>query len=171
MNLSRPARLVAGKQKWRKVMKLHPALRLIITFSTAVSFVATALADTPPIAKLVVNVETLRSTQGSVQCRIYRSAAGFPEDPVEGSIEKRTPIAGESVTLSFENVTAGTYAVSCLHDENNNRKLDKNFFGVPTEGYGVSNNKTYAMSSPKWAESIFTMEAGKDVSLGIKLRY
>ena len=93
------------------------------------------------------------------------------EDPVEGSIEKRTPIAGESVTLSFENVTAGTYAVSCLHDENNNRKLDKNFFGVPTEGYGVSNNKTYAMSSPKWAESIFTMEAGKDVSLGIKLRY
>jgi uncharacterized protein (DUF2141 family) len=152
-------------------MNMHRPLISVLALVGTVSIAASALADPPPTAKVVMNIGKLQNNQGSVQCRLYRSAAGFPEETAEDSIEKRTPIAGESVTLSFESVTAGTYAVSCLHDENNNRKLDKNFFGVPTEGYGVSNNKTYAMSAPKWAESTFTVEAGKDVSLGIKLRY
>jgi uncharacterized protein (DUF2141 family) len=152
-------------------MNMHPALRLIITCGGAASFAATALADPAPIAKVVVNVGTLRTTKGSVQCRLYRSAAGFPEDPAEGSVEKRASIAGESSTFVFENVPPGTYAISCLHDENDNRKLDKNFLGVPMEGYGVSNNRTYAMSAPRWAESTFAVEAGKGTSLGIKLRY
>jgi uncharacterized protein (DUF2141 family) len=152
-------------------MNMHFALLSVVALVGTVSFGATALADPPPTAKIVVNVGKLQNTNGSVQCRLYRSAPGFPEHPADGASEKRTPIAGESATLSFENVTAGTYAVSCLHDENNNRKIDKNFLGIPTEGYGVSNNKTYALSAPKWAESTFTVEAGKDVSLGIKLRY
>jgi uncharacterized protein (DUF2141 family) len=58
-----------------------------------------------------------------------------------------------------------------MHDENDNRKLDRNLFGVPTEGYGVSNNHTYALSSPKWDESTFVVESGKSVGLGIALRY
>jgi uncharacterized protein (DUF2141 family) len=58
-----------------------------------------------------------------------------------------------------------------MHDENGNRKLDKNFFGVPTEGYGVSNNHTYAMSNPTWDESKFVVESGKRVGLGVALRY
>jgi uncharacterized protein (DUF2141 family) len=57
-----------------------------------------------------------------------------------------------------------------MHDENDNRKLDKNFLGLPTEGYDVSNNKTYAMSSPKWSESTFRVGA-RDVSLNISLMY
>jgi uncharacterized protein (DUF2141 family) len=152
-------------------MNMHSTLRSIVALVGSVSFGATALADPPPTAKVAVSVGRFQNTRGSVQCRLYRSAAGFPEEPAEGAIEKRTSIAGESVTLSFENVTAGTYAISCLHDENNNREIDTNFFGVPTEGYGVSNNRTYAMSAPKWAESTFTIEAGKDVSLRIRLRY
>lgn len=35
----------------------------------------------------------------------------------------------------FKNIHHGIYAVSVLHDENNNGLMDKNFFGIPTEGY------------------------------------
>lgn len=57
-----------------------------------------------------------------------------------------------------------------MHDENGNGKLDKNIFGVPVEGYGVSNNKTYALSELKWSESAF-MVGSEDVTLSIRLRY
>lgn len=70
----------------------------------------------------------------------------------------------------FPNVSAGIYAIAVMHDEKDNRRLDKNFLGVPTEGYGVSNNKTYAMSTPKWSESTFQVGA-RDVSLNISLKY
>ncbi|MBS2012678.1 MAG: DUF2141 domain-containing protein [Deltaproteobacteria bacterium] len=141
-----------------------------LTLVGTVSFAARAPADPPPTSKVVANVGKLRNAKGSVGCRLYRSGAGFPES-AEGTTEKRTSISGEVVTLSFESLTPGTYAVSCMHDENDNGKLDKNFLGVPTEGYGVSNNHTYAMSAPKWDESKFVVEAGKDVGLGIGLRY
>ncbi|MDG2004226.1 MAG: DUF2141 domain-containing protein [Novosphingobium sp.] len=34
----------------------------------------------------------------------------------------------------------GTYAVVLYHDENANRKLDRGALGIPTEGYGFTNN-------------------------------
>jgi uncharacterized protein (DUF2141 family) len=61
--------------------------------------------------------------------------------------------------------------VAVVHDENSNGKLDKNFVGVPSEGYGVSNNKTYALSAPKWDESIFALVPSESKTLQVKLRY
>lgn len=121
-------------------------------------------------AKIVVNIGKFRNTKGTLGCRLYRSGETFPEGSA-GSVEKRVAIEGAETRMTFEDVGAGTYAVSCMHDENDNRKLDKNFLGVPTEGYGVSNNHTYALSAPKWDESKFVVEAGKDIGLAIGLRY
>ena len=58
-----------------------------------------------------------------------------------------------------------------IHDENGNGRLDKNFLGIPSEGYGVSNNRTYAASSPKWEESRFTVAPREPVVLRVTLRY
>jgi uncharacterized protein (DUF2141 family) len=124
----------------------------------------------PAGSTIVVNVGTFRNRSGSLGCRLYRSAGGFPESS-DGTVEKRLAIGGDVTQCSFENVAPGTYAISVMHDENDNRKLDKNFFGVPTEGYGVSNNHTRALSAPTWEESRFTVEKGKNIGLAIGLRY
>jgi hypothetical protein len=39
----------------------------------------------------------------------------------------------------IENLQPGEYAVFALHDGNGNGKVDSNFVGVPTEGFGVPN--------------------------------
>jgi len=83
----------------------------------------------------------------------------------------RVPITGPNTNCSFLNVEPGTYAIAVVHDENGNGKLDKNFVGVPSEGYGVSNNKTYALSAPNWNESTFTLGANESKTLQVKLRY
>lgn len=140
---------------------------------TLLSIATAALADVPApptTSTISVNVGTFRNQKGALGCRLFSTAAGFPETSV-GIVERRAEITGSTVRCEFTNVPPGTYAVSAMHDENDNRKLDKNFFGIPTEGYGVSNNHTHAMSSPTWDESKFVVERGKNVGLGIGLRY
>ena len=141
-------------------------------FVVALLVSASAAGDeSPPKGQtVVVGVGTFRNTEGALACRLFSSAAGFPEGAA-GTIEKRLPIRGSSGTCVFENVSPGLHAVSVLHDENGNRKLDKNFIGVPTEGYGASNNHTHAMSAPTWEESKFVVEPGKNLGIAIALRY
>lgn len=146
----------------------------VLTAVLAVAFLASgaAIADeSPPKGQtVVVAVGTFRNTEGAYSCRLFSSAAGFPEGTA-GTVERRLPVRGSSGTCVFENVPPGLHAVAVLHDENGNRKLDKNFVGVPTEGYGVSNNHTHAMSAPTWEESKFVVEPGKNLGIAIALRY
>jgi uncharacterized protein (DUF2141 family) len=129
-----------------------------------------ARADTGSATSTIdVNVGTFRNSKGWFGCRLYASSNGFPKEPT--STEQRLPITGGTVRCTFANVAPGTYAVSVMHDENGNGKLDSNFLGIPTEGYGVSNNHTHAMSAPTWEESKFEVKSGQDVRLGIALKY
>jgi uncharacterized protein (DUF2141 family) len=117
-----------------------------------------------------VNVGPLRNENGSLACRLHPSADGFPRTGT-GTISRRVKIAGGSARCVFENVAPGTYAVVVHHDENDNRQCDRNRLGIPVEGYGVSNNRTYALQAPNWRESKFVVEGGKDRALAISLRY
>jgi len=132
---------------------------------------AVAHAEPPPNSAMIsVTVGPLRNGKGSLACRLHASAEGFPRSRA-GLVSRRVKIAGASARCVFENVAPGTYAVVVHHDENDNRQCDRNRLGIPLEGYGVSNNHTYAMSAPTWQESKFVVEGGKERVLGISLRY
>lgn len=134
----------------------------------AVAFLASpAFSESP--STVLVEVSGFKNTRGTLNCRLFAKAADFPD--VEGIFTVRVPIAGPNTSCSFSNIEPGTYAIAVVHDENGNGKLDKNFVGVPSEGYGVSNNKTYALSAPKWGESIFTLGVTESKALQVKLRY
>lgn len=120
-------------------------------------------------SNITIEVFGIKKPQGILNCRLFTKASNFPDG--EGILTVRMPIEGTRTYCSFPNVEPGTYAVAVFHDENSNGNLDKNFVGVPSEGYGVSNNKTYALSAPKWDESIFTIAASESKTLQVKLRY
>ena len=58
--------------------------------------------------------------------------------------------SGDSVKVIFENLKPGKYAISVLHDTNNNKDMDRNKLGIPKEGFGFSNNVTGAMGPPSF---------------------
>jgi uncharacterized protein (DUF2141 family) len=70
----------------------------------------------------------------------------------------------------FHDVPPGAYMISAVHDENDDGKLDKGLFGMPKEGYGVSNNHTYALKGPDFTESVVQLGDGLN-SISIRLRY
>lgn len=122
-------------------------------------------------ASLDVVVPQLRNAQGGLGCQLFRGANGFPMKGDQALQTVSSPISNGTARCRFLPVPPGTYAVAVVHDENSNQRLDSNLLGVPTEGYGVSNNKTYAMSEPRWDESRFDLATGETRQLTIQLRY
>jgi uncharacterized protein (DUF2141 family) len=57
-----------------------------------------------------------------------------------------------------------------FHDVNNNDKMDKNFFGVPKEGYGSSKNKLPFASAPVFKDNQFSVPPNTTIQLLIKIR-
>lgn len=58
------------------------------------------------------------------------------------------------VTLTFENVKPGTYAIMVLHDENENSRMDFEANGMPKESYGMSGN-AMVMGPPTFNDAKF----------------
>lgn len=163
-------------------MKAHPdkkpaADRRARPAGTGLALLAASLPLallTPPAAadgslQVHVEVSSFRHAKGTLNCRLFTEASSFPDG--NGARTVRVPVDGAQASCAFANLAPGTYAVAVVHDENGNGRLDKNLIGVPTEGYGVSNNRTYAMSSPTWDESKFVVAPGESAMLRVSLRY
>lgn len=146
---------------------LDSFVRLTLFVAATAFYAAPAFSE--PSSTVLIEVAGFKNMRGTLNCRLFTNAADFPDG--EGIVTLRVPITGPNTSCSFSNVEPGTYAIAVVHDENGNGKLDKNFVGVPSEGYGVSNNKTYALSAPKWNESNFTLGATESKALLVKLRY
>jgi uncharacterized protein (DUF2141 family) len=70
----------------------------------------------------------------------------------------------------FEDIPPGTYALAVIHDENMNGKLDTNWLGIPTEGYGFSNDAQAVLQAPSFSAASFAYD-GRSLNLTIGLRY
>ena len=116
-----------------------------------------------------VTVGNLRNTQGLVGVALFDTKQGFPDKP-EKAIEGHSVQAGDQCVVVFANVPYGTYAVSVLHDENSNGKMDKNFIGIPKEGFGTSNNPKIRRGPPSFTESSFNLE-NNELAMKIDMNY
>ena len=97
---------------------------------------------------------------------------GFPNDASQAVHTQAADIDPQTLSAQvvFADLPAGVYAVSVFHDENMNERLDKNFMGVPKEGYGASNNPKKKMRPPNFDETKFQIGVA-DQSVEIKLMY
>lgn len=88
---------------------------------------------------LDVTIENLRNQNGSLVLMIFNSASSFREQDYRKAIvvlSKETKQAKNQ--LQIQNIKAGTYAISLIHDENNNHQFDMQA-DIPLEGYAYSN--------------------------------
>ncbi len=114
-------------------------------------------------ATLVVKITNLGDKQGQLMVGIFDSQENFLDEPIIGKTSKTT---AEGQEVVFENVPFGVYAVSIIHDENENGELDT-FLVIPTEPYGFSNNVMGKMGPPSFEQASFRLE--KDTTIEIKL--
>ncbi len=77
---------------------------------------------------------------------------------------------GRKATCSFKNVKPGAYAVSVMHDIDNDGELDTNMVGRPKEPWGVSNDAPAERFGPPKFEAAKFKYSGKETKLQVKLQ-
>lgn len=143
---------------------------VLACFSLAtIAVTGDSLADSPPSGVLGARL-TLRSDKGHVGCTLYDSARGFPTDPSAAKQLKWCTIENHVSLCSFDPIPAGTYALACFHDENDNKKLDTGLFGIPTEGTVVSRRAKGVMGPPSFDDAKIAF-SGRDTTLDLPMDY
>jgi uncharacterized protein (DUF2141 family) len=102
-----------------------------------------------PLCTLNIHITGFRDNSGTAGGVVFNSAAGWPDDRSKAIVRGGFRIAGNQATQTFQ-VPPGRYAAVVIHDENSNMKLDRNFFGIPKEGFGFSNNPRVVFSAPSF---------------------
>ena len=105
---------------------------------------------------------------GQIYFGLYAKAKGFPKD---SAIFKgdTVPVTGATAVYSFVDLMPGRYAVAVYHDANSNRVFDRNFIGIPTEGYGFSNGAFGSFGTPPEFEAAsFEVKGDKQINLDMK---
>lgn len=119
-------------------------------------------------ANLTVTVENIQNDDGTIHIALFTKSGGFP-DPSTKTQGIVVPADKKGfVEVVFSELTENDYAIAVYHDENNNKKLDKNFFGIPKEPYGFSGNHT-GMAPPDFNEASSHL-TNEDLNLMIRLK-
>lgn len=119
--------------------------------------------------RLELSVAAVASDRGSVTVVVYDNPATFLERG--GRLFKaRLPAAAGTVGACFSLPRPGTYAVAVYHDADGDGKFGRNWIGMPTEGWGFSNDPPRSFGVPTFAEVAFTAD-GSGSRQTIHMRY
>lgn len=133
-------------------------MKTFLIFTCSLIFLNLLIPEIQQGGALEVTVTNVENSEGKIRAVLFRGEDGFPEEREKAYRSASVNARENKTTLIFENIPYGEYAISLLHDENENGKMDTNLFGYPQEGYGISNNKTSGLSMPKYKDARFQMD-------------
>lgn len=131
-------------------------------------------ADEPAGRSAIVKVriDGLRSTCGKILAYVWNQGDGFPSEKQKTLTIAEVAIRGGQAEVDVEvPASEKRLAISVMHDENGNGKMDSNFLGIPLEGYATSNNVPHSMiGPPRYKDAEFEMQ-GTPAVVQIKMLY
>ncbi|MBD2605612.1 DUF2141 domain-containing protein [Scytonema hofmannii FACHB-248] len=150
------------------MLKLSKISSLLIAILVSASFTKTANAQ--PNTTLTVVVNGIEHQKGQLCIGIYSNEKGFPlstKNVVKSACKK---ITGTSIKQQFTGMKPGNYAVAVVDDQNGDRQLNRDFFGIPKEGFGISNNPTVSITTgtPKFSKARFSLLKNTTVNIDMK---
>jgi uncharacterized protein (DUF2141 family) len=113
---------------------------------------------TAAAASLSVQVKDVQGREGEIVVRLFASADEFPTGA--GVAEAAGP-AADGAILRLDGIAPGTYALIAIHDRNGDGKMEKNFLGLPLEGYGLSTNPQ-PLLVPRFNDGKFQITDGEN---------
>jgi uncharacterized protein (DUF2141 family) len=121
--------------------------------------------------QVTVDVVGLHSAEGRVFVALWCGAAGFPGEPKKACASKVANAQKGRLRVVFEAVRAGEFAVSMIHDENSNNTLDRNFLGIPKEGWGTSRDAKASFGPPSYSDARLSLGAGEKKQVVVHVQY
>ena len=151
----------------RKILSIN-FLKYIIVAFVFVSSLSGSSQTQIKKGNLKIVVTNIKSKTGQVGFLLFKSADAFPGKTEKALAKGFVKSIGNTAEFTFTNIAMGTYAVYVFHDEDNNKKLNTNFIGMPKEGVGVSNNAKGKFGPPKYEEAKFEFnKSGQSITISL----
>lgn len=116
--------------------------------------------------QLALDIGPIENKAGTLHVALYNNAEHYDAGKNAVAVQK-LEVTSSQVQLQFSGLEAGQYAIKIMHDENNNGKLDRNMLGIPSEGYGFSNNAGQ-FGPASFADAAFTVSADQNLQIQIR---
>lgn len=99
------------------------------------------LPATVSAADLVVVVESIDARgKGKLALHLYDSAGAWAGMQAPVRRVRGDPQGRRALEFRIAGLAPGEYAVMVMHDLDGNGRFDRNALGIPSDGYGFSNN-------------------------------
>ncbi len=119
--------------------------------------------------KLVIDVENVRNSKGTIDMLVFRNPEGWPDEIPHAVNAQEVKAEQGKVVLEVPGLPPGDYAVLAMHDENGNRRIDKDWRGVPKEQWGMSNNPRALLTTPAFERAKFHVTGDTEIHIQLKL--
>ena len=139
---------------------LAPTLALASGLAaTAVS--AQRVAPVHGASPLVLEVVGLRSDRGVLRAGLFDGASRWLAEGQERAT-CRASVRGPRTRCDLGVIPEGHYAIAFMHDEDEDGALDRDWIGLPQEGFGFSNDAPVVLSPPGFDSAVF-VHSGAEV--------
>jgi uncharacterized protein (DUF2141 family) len=110
-------------------------------------------------ATLTIKIERVSKNRGDIRLALYTGAnwGGENGEPAAGAVVPANP--GETV-VTLTNITPGVYAIKTFQDENRDGKMNFDWFGIPVERFGFSNDARPKFQQPSFDQAKFEIKPG-----------
>lgn len=151
------------------------ACRFFCGFAAAARDEPQAAVSAPRLGGRITAVfQGLRSRDGYLRVSLYDRADGFPDgspvarrDFLLTALNPKTPL--DSLSVTFDGLPAGAYAVCAFHDRDGSGRLTQNFLGIPQEEWGMSNDPRPRFRAPRFEQARLGLSALEFKTITIRL--
>lgn len=149
----------------------HAVLPILAAAFLLSPLAATAEEAPASSGSIVVAIRNLQNDRGQVGCSLYAKESGFPSDPDKASKSLFVKPKAGKASCTFTGVEPGRYAVSVMHDEDEDGELETSLVGRPKEWWGVSNDvPAERFGPPKYDKATFEFPGGtKTIEIKLQL--
>jgi len=134
----------------RRSILFTSILTLLLLWGTSFSYAQNS--------RQTVVLSGLGKKKGTLYVAWYNQEANFKNQMEPVFSQSLVVGAQEEVSVIFENIPSGRYAIAVLLDQDGNKKMSTNLLGIPREKYGFSNNVYPAFRAANWKEASFELK-------------
>jgi len=141
----------------------------VLTLVSSILFTTTITEAPLENSILNLKIQNINKATGNIMVAIFEGEENFLKD--DKAVASKIALVEKIgvLNLTFPNLPHGEYSVAVYHDVNDNKKLDTNLFGVPTEPYGFSNNARSKWGAPKYKVARFQLnQLEKNMVIDVK---
>ncbi|MDH6083551.1 DUF2141 domain-containing protein [Umezakia ovalisporum] len=153
------------------MFKISHFIPVLLASLLSISFARTVKAEQTGTLTVVINGIT--NQKGLICMGVYSRAQGFPMNTNNVITSACVKPTGSTLTHTFSGLKSGNYAVAVVDDQNGDRTLNKNFLGIPKEGFGISKNPTVSIATgtPKFHDASFLLLSNQNTKINILMKY